>query len=196
MSGETGVDVRVASSDAWGDVERLFGRAGASNGCWCQYWVLGPDYHRRDRCENRRDLATQVDSRRAGLIAYREGEPVGWARLTPRSELLWLTRRFPRYDFSDDDPWTLSCFFVARNARGSGVMTALVTFAVQWCGDRDLALEAYPIDPAAEPATLNRFPGVLPVFLHAGFTEVGRLAADRVVVRRGPRSSASTWCPG
>lgn len=186
MGGSKGVDVRVAAADAWDDVERLFGRAGASNGCWCQYWLLGPGYHRRDRAGNRLDLATQVDSGRAGLIAYRNGEPVGWARLTPRSELSWLTQRFPRYDFGENDPWALSCFFTARAARGTGVMAALVDFTTQWCSDRDAAVEAYPIDPDVERATRNRFPGVLPVFLRAGFTEVGRLATDRSVARKTP----------
>src|SRR5947209_19852231 len=31
----------------WPALEDLFGRAGASNGCWCMYWRIGPRY--RDR---------------------------------------------------------------------------------------------------------------------------------------------------
>lgn len=180
------VEVRLATSESWGDVERLFGPAGASNGCWCQYWLVGPAYHRRDRADNRRDLDAQVHHGRAGLLAYRQGEPVGWARLTARSELTWLTERFPRYDFGEEDPWVLSCFFIARSARGTGVMSALVEFAARWAGDRDATVEAYPIDPGAEGATRNRFPGVLSTFLRSGFTEVGRLANDRAVVQKTP----------
>ena len=187
MSGRAACDVLPATSDSWVDVEQLFGRAGASNGCWCQYWLLGPGYHRRDRSENQLDLARQVQQDRAGLLAYREGSPVGWARFTPRSELGWLTSRFPGYDFGVDDPWVLSCFFVARSARGTGVMSALVNRAAQWAGDRGATVEAYPIDPSVEGATRNSFPGVRSTFLRAGFTEHGRLAKDRVVVRRAPQ---------
>ena len=39
MSRDGGCDVRCADSQTWDDVQRLFGRAGASNGCWCQYWL-------------------------------------------------------------------------------------------------------------------------------------------------------------
>lgn len=186
MSGRVEHVVGHATAECWGDLERLFGRGGASNGCWCQYWLLGPDYHRRDRAENRRDLAAQVHQNRAGLLAYQEKDAVGWARFTRRSELGWLTRRFPGYDFGSDDPWVLSCFFTARGARGTGVMSALVGFAAQWAGSHDATVEAYPIDPDVAGATRNRFSGVLPVFLRAGFIEVGRLGRDRAVVRRAP----------
>jgi GNAT superfamily N-acetyltransferase len=181
MADRTRIEVCTA---VWNDVEALFGPAGASNGCWCQYWLLGAEYHRRDRAENRRDLARQVQAGNAGLLAYRDGAAVGWARFTPRSELAWLTGRFGKYDFGEGDPWSLSCFFVRRNARGAGVMSALIEFAVRFGRDNDVAVEGYPIDPAVERSSRNRFTGVLPVFLRAGFVEHGRLAPDRVVVRR------------
>ncbi|MDQ6656833.1 MAG: GNAT family N-acetyltransferase [Actinomycetota bacterium] len=176
-------DVRWATDSAWSDIEQLFGRGGASNGCWCQYWLLGPDFHRRERSRNRRDLTAQVRSGSAGLLAYRDDAAVGWARFTPRSELAFLTARFASYDFGYGDPWSLSCFFVARRARGQGVMRALIDFAAQWGHDQHTQVEAYPIDPAIAGATGNRFPGLLPTFLAAGFVEDGRLAKDRAVVK-------------
>lgn len=184
MADRTRTEVRTA---LWSDVDELFGPAGASNGCWCQYWLLGAEYHRRDRAENRRDLAEQVQAGNAGLLAYRDGVAVGWARFTRRSELAWLTDRFGKYDFGGGDPWSLSCFFVARNSRGAGVMRALIEFAVRWSRDHHVAIEGYPVDPTVERSTRNRFTGVLPTFLRAGFVECGRLTADRVVVRRDPR---------
>jgi hypothetical protein len=70
------IEVMTADANNWHDVEQLFGRAGASNGCWCQYWILGADYTRRERSQNKHDLAEQVDSGHAGLVAYRNGEPL------------------------------------------------------------------------------------------------------------------------
>ncbi|WP_157973983.1 GNAT family N-acetyltransferase [Desertihabitans aurantiacus] len=181
-------EVRPVDADGWPALRELFGRGGASNGCWCQYWLLGPAYTRRDRTANQDDLAAQARAGEAGLIACDGDRVVGWARFTPRAALGHLTDRFSRYRFSDDDVWALSCFFVARDARGRGVTRALVQHAASWADEHGTAVEGYPVDPATSGATGNRFTGVLPVFLDAGFAEQGRLARDRPVVRYEPRS--------
>jgi hypothetical protein len=180
------VSVHPADRRSWSDVETLFGRAGASNGCWCQYWLLGAEYHRHDRGQNKAALRRQVGAGSAGLLARVGDVPVGWARFTPRPELRWLTARFSGYPFSKDVPWALSCFFVPGRHRDKGVMRSFIDFAADWARDSSVAVEAYPVDPAAASATRNRFTGVLPVFLEAGFVEVGRLAPDRAVVRLDP----------
>lgn len=174
------------------DLAELFGRGGASNGCWCQYWLLGADYHRRDRELNREALAGQVRAGEAGLLARSAGQPVGWARLTRRSALPYLMFRF---DLPPGDPMAMPCFYVPARHRGQGVMRALIGAAIAAEPD----LEAYPVDPAVPRATRNRFTGVLPVFLASGFTEVARLGSDRAVVRyhreARPDSSAAVPSP-
>ena len=65
--------VEPVDADRWSDLETLFGRAGADNGCWCQYWLLGADYHRRDRAENRRDLESQARAGEPGCSPIRTG---------------------------------------------------------------------------------------------------------------------------
>lgn len=97
----------------WEDLVDLFGRGGASNGCWCQYWLLGPAYHRRERSLNRDDLRAQVDSGEAGLLAYVDDRAVGWARLTRRSALPWLEQRLS-LPADDDSTWALPCFYVGQ----------------------------------------------------------------------------------
>jgi GNAT superfamily N-acetyltransferase len=169
--------------DRWSDLETLFGRSGASNGCWCQYWLLGAGYHHRDRVENRLDLERQVRAGRAGLLAYQGANPVAWSRFTPRSDLAWLTARFSSFDFATDHAWSLPCFFVARQARGQGLMRALIRYAAQWGRAEGVPIEGYPIDPSVPGATRNRFSGVLPAFLAEGFVKTGQPAKDRVIVR-------------
>ena len=176
--------VEVVDADRWPDLAALFGRAGADNGCWCQYWLIGAEYHRRDRAENRRDFEAQARSGDAGLLAYRDGAPVGWARLTPRSELAWLTSRFSTFEFEGDDALSLPCFFIARSARGEGVMQTLIRAGADRARAEGMPIEAYPIDPDVPGATRNRYTGVLSAFLDEGFTVAGRLADDRAVVRR------------
>lgn len=190
------VEVVWASAQVWDDVEQLFGQAGASNGCWCQYWILGADYTRRERSQNQRDLAQQVREDNAGLVAYRDGTAVGWARFTPRSELDWLLDRFPKYDFAQEDRWSLSCFFVARRARRGGVMRQLIEFASRWGREHDTLVEGYPIDTGLKGSTRNVFPGALQAFLDAGFIEQGRLDRDRaVVVSRDERAVGERRSP-
>jgi hypothetical protein len=117
--------------------------------------------------------------------AYEDGRAVGWARFTPRDQLSYLLDRFKGYAFPDDDARVLSCFFTARASRGQAVMSALIEDGAVRGEQEGYPVEAYPIDPDVPGATRNRFPGVLPVFLTHGFQEIGRLAADRAVVRTG-----------
>jgi hypothetical protein len=183
------IRVERATEDRWDDLCRLFGRAGASSGCWCQYWLIGSGYYRRDHGLNKDCLRREFIEGAApapGLIAYRDsGHAVGWARLCPRSQLGWLNARFGRRLPVGDEVWSLSCFYVPTRESGAGVMTALITGATTEASRTDLTLEAYPVDPSAEKATRNRFTGVLQPFLRAGFNEVQRLAPDRAVVRFG-----------
>ena len=175
------IRVAPATADTWPHLRGLFGRSGADNGCWCQYWLLGAEYHRRDRSRNRDDLEAQVRTGGVGFLAYRDDTAVGWARVTPRHELDWLTSRF-RLDEADD-PLAVACFYIARSERGTGIMTALLEAAVAHARSAGVSLEVYPIDDAVQGATRNRFSGVLPAFIRAGFVEVDRLSADRALVR-------------
>ena len=58
------------TAERWPTLEDLFGRAGASNGCWCMYWRIGPRYHDRPHADSKRDLrltsVTSVGSPRPG----------------------------------------------------------------------------------------------------------------------------------
>ena len=47
--------IRPVTPDLWLAVEDLFGRWGASNGCWCMYWRLGGAY-RGKREDNKEKL--------------------------------------------------------------------------------------------------------------------------------------------
>ena len=47
------ITIRPLTLSLWPDLEALFGRSGASNGCWCMYWRIGPEYHKRPREKNR-----------------------------------------------------------------------------------------------------------------------------------------------
>ena len=143
-------------------LEDLFGPGGASNGCWCMYWLLGPSYHRRPRSQNREALRRAATEGPApGLLALDDsGRALGWARLTPRSELPWLNTKRELAAVDDLPVWSLPCFYIRRTARGQGVQRALITAAVDVAAEAGApALEAYPVDTSVPGATRNLFPG-------------------------------------
>jgi GNAT superfamily N-acetyltransferase len=178
--------VRPLSSQTWPALERLFGRAGASNGCWCMYWRLGPRYHERPRAENKRDLcALAASGGPSGLLAFDGEIAVGWCLLAPRADLAWLGSARHLGPVDDLPVWSVPCFFVRRSHRHRGVMTALVDAAVEAAARAGApALEAYPIDTDAPGHTNNLFPGVASVFAERGFTVVARRRDDRPIMRR------------
>jgi GNAT superfamily N-acetyltransferase len=178
--------IRPLTAGTWPALEDLFGAAGASNGCWCMYWRLGPRYRDRPRADNRRDLCDLAASGRpAGLLAFDGAAAVGWCLLAPRADLPWLNRARYLGPVDDLPVWSAPCFFVRRTHRGRGVTTALIDAATRVARDAGApVLEAYPIDTGVPGHTTNLFPGVASVFARRGFEVVARRRADRPVMRK------------
>src|SRR5215470_19653374 len=85
--------IRPLTAEQWPALEDLFGTTGASNGCWCMYWRIGPRYRARPRADDRRDRQRLAGSGRPpGLLAFDGDLAVGWCELAPRAELGWLAR--------------------------------------------------------------------------------------------------------
>jgi len=80
------------TSEQWPALEDLFGQAGASNGCWCMYWRIGPRYRDRPREDNKHDLKQLAASGQPpGLLAFDGDIPVGWCELHSRCQAIaWL----------------------------------------------------------------------------------------------------------
>ncbi len=181
------VAVAPVTRELWTALEDLFGPAGASNGCWCMYWILGAEYHKRPREKNRQQLRSSVvDGPPPGLVALDEsGSAIGWCRLSPRNQLPWLASKRELAPVDDLAVWSLPCFFVRRASRRQGVMVALIAGAVGYARAAGApALEGYPVDTGVEGATGNLFPGTVGAFAAAGFAEIARRAPDRPVMRR------------
>ena len=179
--------VKPLTLERWPALESLFGPAGASNGCWCMYWRIGPRYHDRPRTDNKHDLRQLAAAARApGLLAFDGDLAVGWCELAPRADLAWLGHARFLAPVDDLPVWSLPCFYVRRTHRGQGVMEALIEAAVPVAAAAGApALEAYPVDVAVPGHTGNLFPGVVSAFARHGFGVVARRKPDRPVMRRG-----------
>jgi GNAT superfamily N-acetyltransferase len=123
----------------------------------------------------------------SGLVAFLDGEPVGWCAVEPRNGYARLLRnnRVPwegrDEDKADASVWAVTCFVTRTGFRKRGVASALTRAAVEFArrhGAR--ALEGYP---TAKDATLGDHVGSARMFEAAGFTEVSRPTLRRVVMR-------------
>jgi len=179
--------IRPLTRGQWPALQDLFGKQGASNGCWCMYWRIGSAYRQRPREKNR--AAFRAIVRRGpppGLLAFDGNVPEGWCQLGPREDLPWLDRaRF--FQRVDNMPvWSLSCFYVRRGYRRLGVMAALIAAALKTAKRaKAAALEAYPVDTDVpkSKSTCNLFTGVFATFVHAGFKTVACRAPARPIMR-------------
>jgi GNAT superfamily N-acetyltransferase len=191
--GTASVEVVPATADRWADVQVLLGGDG-DRGCWCQYWrQSASDYRALGAGGGRRALRRQVSEATApGVIAYLDGEPVGWCGFGPRSamERLVRSRTIPAVD--NLPVWSIVCFNVRVGYRRRGVARALLDGAVAYAREQGApAVEAYPIDPGGRRAdTAFGYVGFLGMFEAAGFKQVVETAAHsdrlpRILVRRG-----------
>ncbi len=178
--------IRRATLEQWPALEDLFGKAGASNGCWCMYWRIGPGYHERPREQNRADLRQLTASGQPpGLLAFDGDVAVGWSELAPRTELKWLAHARYLRPVDDLPVWSLACFYIRRSHRRLGVVDALIDAGVQVAATAGApAVEAYPVDTGVPSHTRNLFPGTASAFSRHGFAVVARRKPDRPVMRR------------
>jgi GNAT superfamily N-acetyltransferase len=182
---QVNLTIRPLTPELWPALEDLFGQAGASNGCWCMYWRLGPEYHRRPREKNKAALK-RIAKRGPppGLLAFDGDTAVGWCQLTRRDDLAWLNKTNMLRRVDDAPVWSLSCFYIRRGYRKQGVMSALIVAAVQAAKHAGApALEAYPVDTAVPKSTRNTFTGTASAFKRAGFKTVASRVPSRPIMR-------------
>lgn len=175
--------VEALTPDLWPALEDLLAESGPGSRCWCMYWRIGADYRRRPAAENRaafREIVT--DGPPPGLLALRDGVAVGWCQVTSRDDLPALDRPWRLRRVDDVPVWAVSCFYVRRGHRRSGVTRELLAAAVELAREAGApALEAYPLDGDLSPSSTST--GYASTFEQAGFVEVARRSPERPVVR-------------
>lgn len=187
------------------DLATLFGQGGDPKWCWCAYFrVRGMSWSNSTPRRNRAVLESAVkrgaatDGRAPGLVAYRDGEAVGWVGLAPRDEYERLAHSTVLAPLDERPVWSIVCFVVGRTARGKGVADALLAAAVDYARDHGATLlEAYPVDTSGgRVPSANAYHGTLSMFERAGFRVVARRQATpsskaRPIVRRAIRRRRS-----
>jgi GNAT superfamily N-acetyltransferase len=141
------------------------------------------------RLDEQTDCGHPEAERTSGLVAYLDGEPVGWCAVEPRSEYAGLLRVFKvpwegrDEDKGDDTVWAVTCLFARAGFRKRGISRALARAAVDFARDRGArAIEAYPI-VTTDVITEELHVGTPSVFAGAGLVEVSRPTPRRIVMR-------------
>ena len=163
-----------------GDFERFFEAPGAPKYYWCMVWRRTPaEAKNHDSVSRKRQMMERIGAGvPVGLLAYDGAEPVAWVSIAPRETYRALGG--PAAE-PGEIVWSLACFFVPRRLRGRGVTRRLVAAAVDHARRQGATVvEAYPVDAEAPS---YRFMGFVPVFVDAGFVEVGRAGYRRHVMR-------------
>lgn len=188
MSEQT-ITVESVDAGTWDELRTVFGERGDASGCWCQWFKLtGPQFQAASREEKADLLHASVEAGSPGVIARRDGEPVGWAAVEPFSAYPGL-RRSPitkRQPGDPDDPWAVTCFVVRLEHRKRGVARALLAGAVEHAAARGAeVVEGYPVDPGVRPSltAAERYHGTVSLFETAGFAVIRRPSATRAIMR-------------
>ncbi len=173
--------------ERWQDFEKLFGPRGACGGCWCMYWRFTRSQYTDQQGElNRRSIQALVDSGTIpGILAYQDGEPVGWCSVAPREEFPTLARSRILKPVDDLPVWSVVCFFVARGQRRKGLTVQLLKAALDFAHSQGArVVEGYPVEPKAGKAPdVFVYTGLLSAFVQAGFSEVLRRSETRPIMR-------------
>jgi GNAT superfamily N-acetyltransferase len=194
---EAVISVVPANEASWQDLQTVFGTRGPAAGCQCQRYKLRPREsfrsfpveERARRLREQTDCGHPASPATSGLVAYLDGQPVGWCAVEPRPAYSGLVRnnRVPwagrGEDKADDSVWALTCFVTRAGFRKRGVSRALARAAVDFARERGAgAIEGYPM--TTKNVILEELhPGTERTFADVGFTEVSRPTLRRVVMR-------------
>jgi GNAT superfamily N-acetyltransferase len=191
------LSVVPANEASWEDLQTIFGTRGQACRCQCQRYKLRrresfrsfPVEERAHRLRQQTDCGHPGSGTTSGLVAYLEGEPVGWCAVEPRTAYEGLVRnnRVPwegrAEDKTDDSVWAVTCLFTRAGFRKRGISRTLARTAVEFARERGArAIEGYPM--TTKNAILEELHvGTEGVFADAGFEEVSRPTLRRVVMR-------------
>ncbi len=195
--------IRPVTAARWGDVEKLFGPRGACGGCWCMWWrIPRSEFVERKGDGNRNTLRKLIKSGDTpGVLAYVNGQPIGWCSIGPRDAFPVLDRSRVLKRIDEAAVWSVVCFFVAKPLRRQGVTTSLLRAAVKYAKTEGARIvEGYPMDPKTHAyPDIFAFTGLISTFRTVGFVEVARRARGRPIMRyiiKTPNITARKVAPG
>ena len=130
-----GVRIVAANEASWAELQAVFGTRGDPSRCQCQRykmqrgesWASVGAEGLANRLRAQTDCGRPRSDTTSGLVAYLDGEPVGWCAVEPRTAYprLLSKTRVPWADRSeyktDDSVWAVTCFVTRTGFRRRGI---------------------------------------------------------------------------
>ena len=119
------IEVVPVTADRWDDYNSFF--AEHKPDCYCRWPRLAPMTFKPGDPTNRDAVCDPITSGHCpGLLALRDGRPVGWCAVAPQDE-------YPQYPQPEPGSWGIACITVSE--RGLGIGRELVRAAVALAAD-------------------------------------------------------------
>jgi ribosomal protein S18 acetylase RimI-like enzyme len=117
------LETKELSEHTLPDFVRLFEKyKGVWGGCWCMYHHATEGWSKRTPAENRKDKLKLIRAGKShGVLVYDKGQAVGWCQFGPREELSRIDKKWTYKPIDNTHFWRITCFFVDREYRSSGV---------------------------------------------------------------------------
>lgn len=179
------MEIVELTDDTWPSLEKLFSANKTVGGCWC-CWFMRP--HREVEAgwgEGNKAYLREKVGTPLGLLAI-DDEPLGWVAVAPRPTYPRLATSKITLSDAGPDTWSVTCFFVHRNARRQGLAATLLDAAVDYAAKHGaVAVEGHPVDTEGQKrGSGDLYHGTLAMFEAAGFELVDRRGTRRALVRR------------
>jgi GNAT superfamily N-acetyltransferase len=199
LADDASITIVPANEASWEDLRAIFGDRGYAAYCQCQKfkmrnwaeWNSTPVWERMQRLQDQTHCGDSAARTTSGLVAYLDGEPVGWCAVQPRTAYIRLPPQRVAFKARGEDPadesvWAVTCFATRAGFRRRGISRALARATVDFARRRGArALEAYPMitEPGQEITWGESHVGTRSIFADAGFQEVSHPTLRRVVMR-------------
>ncbi len=185
-------ETHPVTPERFDDFADVVNRSRRANHCWCLSHRLSSREIEELGGGSREQAMRRLCEREhpPGVVAYADGEPVGWCNVGPRAEITRLARSRLIKPVDDVPVWSVVCLIVRTGHRRRGVTGRLIEGAVAYAAANGApAVEAYPVDPGGRMDLTMAFVGTRSMFERAGFRVIGETGAvsgglPRIVMRR------------
>ena len=185
-----GLLTRPLDTTTWPDFARVVeAHGGVWGGCWCiAFHPAVRERSERDPAHNRPDKEALVREGRAhAALVYDGADVVGWCQFGSVDELPRIKHRREYLAAAAAPPdWRITCFFVARTHRGSGVASVALGGALHEISRLGGGtVESYPEDTTDRKVSASfLYNATLSLFESHGFERTRRLGKNHWVVTR------------
>jgi len=174
------------NSQRWQDFQTFFEKDRVCGACWCMWWRLSAAQWMKQRGrKNREAMRSIVESGKIpGILAYSDGEPIGWCSISPREGYPRLERSRTLRRIDNQPVWSVVCFFVAKPFRRKGISTKLLHAAVDYARRQGTEIiEGYPNRANKKQQDPLIYTGLTSTFQKVGFVEVPNNSKSKTIMR-------------